>query len=205
MKGLTQKQREILEFIQRFIKENAYSPSYREIMHHFSLSSPGSVYKHIQTLKRKGVLIGEKQCSRSISPIASTLVLPKKSEVEIAFIGNLSAGYPVDLFREPQMLSIPSFLVPSPEHTYVLQVQGEGMQEEAIYDGDLLLIEARQEAQDGETVLALINQHDTTIKRYHPEGQYIRLEGRQLHVHPLILRADSVIVQGVLVGLLRSY
>lgn len=205
MKGLTQKQREILEFIQRFIKENAFSPSYREIMYHFSFSSPGSVYKHIQTLKRKGVLDAEKQCSRSLAPIASPLTQQTKAEVELAFIGNLSVGYPVNLFREPQMMAIPAFLVPNPEHTYILQIQGDGLQEDAIYDGDLILIEARQDAQTGETVLALINQHDTIIKRYYPEGQYMRFEGRHLQAHPLLLQADSVIIQGVLVGMIRSY
>lgn len=205
MKGLTQKQREILDFIQRFIRENGYSPSYREIMHHFSLASLGSVYKHIHTLKRKGVLNSDKQSSRSLHVLDSPLTTKPSAEVELAFIGNLSAGYPVELFREPQLLTIPAFLVPHPEHTYILQIQGEGLQEEAIFDGDLILLEARQEAQTGETILALINQHDTTIKRYYPEGQYIRLEGRHLNSHPHILRADHLKIQGVLVGLIRSY
>lgn len=204
MKGLTSKQRDILQFIQNFINENRYSPSYREIMEHFSFASPGSVYKYIQTLKRKGLLSSEKQCSRSLMPYETTSPSKvDKAEIELPFIGHLTGGYPIELFMQSQHLTIPTFMVPSPDKTYLLRVRGNQLYEEFIHDGDLLLVEARQEAQAGETIVALINQHEAIIKCYYPEGQYIRLEGH--HHQPMILRQTSVAIQGVLVGLIRTY
>lgn len=204
MKGLTKKQRDILDFIQKFIHQHHYSPSYREIMEQFSLSSPGSIYKYIQTLKRKGVLLAEKQCSRSLSLTAETPPTPPhKSDMELPFIGNISSRYPIEIFRESQSLAVPASLFDSPENTYLLRTQGESFSEESINDGDLLLVEARQEAQAGEMIIALINQHEIIIKRYYPEGQYIRLEGK--HHQPLILRQDSILIQGILIGLIRTY
>lgn len=203
MKGLTPKQRNILDYIQKYISQHKCSPSYREIMHHFSLASPGSVYKYIRTLTRKGVLNNEKKCSRSLT-LAEHLT-PNKitAEVQLPFIGNITMGHPIEMFVQSQTLNVPTFLVPYPEHTYILRAEGDSLNEEYISDGDLLLVEARQEAQAGEMIIGLINNHDTLVKRYFPEGHYIRLEG---HTHqPLILRADNLRIQGVLVGLLRAY
>jgi repressor LexA len=205
MKGLTQKQRDILKFIQDFIQIHQYSPSYREIMEHFAFSSPGSVYKHIRTLQRKGVLTAEKQCSRSLMPLEPLPAQSIKSGVDLPFIGHIMAGCPIEMFIQTQTLTIPELLVPAPDKTYILRAQGDSLHDEGILDGDLVLVEARQEAHAGETVLALINQHDTVIKHYYPEGQYIRLEGRNPQHQPLILRYDSLLIQGVLVGLMRTY
>lgn len=203
MKGLTPKQHDILQFIQNFIDQHHYSPSYREIMEHFSFSSPGSVYKYIQILKRKGFISNEKQCSRSLHPNESTSASKNKVEVELPFIGHLTGGYPIELFMQSQTLTVPALLVPSPDKTYILRVRGEALHEEFIHEGDLLLVEARQDVQAGETIVALINQHEAIIKCYYPEGQYIRLEGH--HHQPIILRQSSISIQGILVGLMRTY
>lgn len=202
MKGLTQKQREILEYIQNYIDRYQYSPSYRDIMNHFSLASPGSIYKYIQTLKRKGALIGEKQCSRSILPTAHESS-KRTSELQIPYIGNIAVGTPLEMFIQSQMISVPSFLVPHPENTYILKSQGDSLNDEWIADGDLIIVEARQEAQAGDMIVGLINQNEVIVKRYFPEGHYIRLEGNSHH--PLTIRAETLIIQGVIVGLLRSY
>ena len=103
MKGLTSKQTEILQFIQNFIDRNHYSPSYREIMHHFSFNSPGTVYKHLHTLKRKGVLTAEKQSHRSIMPVQQPKVTNEGADMQLPLIGNLSIGYPLELFARPQI------------------------------------------------------------------------------------------------------
>lgn len=204
MKGLTSKQREILHFIQRFIEQHHYSPSYREIMQYFDFTSPGSVYKHIRTLKRKGVLTAEKNSHRSLLPIQSTVPAKESIEIRLPLIGNLSIGYPLELFVQPQMIAIPASLVQTHENTYILQTQGDSLQDEWIQDGDLLLIEARQDIQPGEIILGLINQH-TVLKRYYPEGQYIRLESQHPPVTSLTVRYEHIVIQGVLVGLMRMY
>lgn len=205
MKGLTPKQFEILQFIQRFIDQHHYSPSYREIMQHFNMTSPGSVYKHIRTLQRKGALAAEKHSHRSLKPIQEIEPAKEFSTIKIPLIGNLSVGYPLELFIQPRMIVVPPTLIHTPENTYILQVQGDVLQDEWIQDGDLLLIEARQDIHPGEIILGLINQTDTVLKRYYPEGQYIRLESQQIHVPSLIVRSEHIVIQGALVGLLRTY
>ncbi|MCE2981993.1 MAG: transcriptional repressor LexA [Parachlamydia sp.] len=204
MKGLTSRQQAILAYIKEFIEKHSYSPSYREIMHHFSFTSPGSVYKHVKTLQRKGYLESEKQASRSIIPTQYPASPSGTQELELSLIGNIAAGYPIEIFMCPQKITLPAALVPQAEITYVLRVHGNGFYEEAIQDGDLLLVETRQEVHAGETIIGVINQHNTIIKKYYPEGQYIRLES----CHPeqnLTLRHDHLVIQGVLAGLLRYY
>jgi repressor LexA len=205
MKGLTKRQREIVDYIQQFIANNRYSPSYREISQHFGFSSLGSVYKHINALKRKGAILAETQTSRSIAPAEQEPQSKLSEEVEIPFIGHISAGVPIQILSQTQQLSIPRTLVHSVEKTYALRVQGDSLSEEMIADGDLLLVEARQEAHPGETVVALINEHDTIVKKYYPEGNNIRLLSAYAHHHPILLRSEDIRIQGVLVGLLRLF
>lgn len=204
MKGLTSRQLDIVNFIQEFIKLNNYSPSYREIMSHFSFTSLGTVYKHIQRLKNKGLVTADKQSHRSVLPIL-TESRQEPKEIQLPLIGNLSIGYPLELFVKPQMLAVPPSLVHAPDDTYLLQAQGDSLIDEAILDGDILLIETRQDIQPGEMILGLINQHDTVLKKYYPEGQYIRLESRHPQNRPLTIRHDHIQIQGVLVGLFRVY
>jgi repressor LexA len=205
MKGLTLKQSEVLLFIQKFIEQHHYSPSYREIMHHFAFNSPGSVYKHIRTLKRKGVLTSEKQSHRSLMPIQAASLPKKAVEIHLPLIGNLSTGYPLEVFVKSQSITVPTSLVHAPDNTYILQVRGDSLRDEGIQDGDFLLIEARQDIQAGEIILGLINQHDTVLKRYYPEGQYIRLESQNPQNNSLTVRHEHISIQGVLVGLIRMY
>jgi repressor LexA len=205
MKGLTPKQREVLHFIQRFIEQHRYSPSYREIMHHFNFTSPGSVYKYIHTLQRKGVLTAEKNSHRSLMPVQAPNPVIESKEIQLPLIGNISIGYPLELFVQPRMIAVPHSLILAPENTYILQTQGDALHDEWIQDGDLLLIEARQDIHPGEMILGLINQHDTVLKRYYPEGQNIRLESQHPHASSLTVRNEHILIQGVLVGLLRMY
>lgn len=205
MKGLTKKQRDIVEFIEEFTKNNRYSPSYREIGNNFGFSSLGSVYKHIQTLKRKGILNNEVKASRSITLTTQAEKVDALYEIEIPFIGHIAAGMPIQTFPQQQQVIIPRSFVHNPEKTYALRAQGDSLNEELIADGDLLVVEARQEAHQGETVVALINNHDTIIKRYYQEGPYVRLIGTFANHHPIILQQENVNVQGIVLGLIRTF
>jgi len=205
MKGLTPRQQQILDYIKSFIDAHHYSPSYRELMDYFGFQSPGTMFKHIQTLKRKGVLTGDKRISRSIMPVQPLASLTRMNELQLPFIGNLSIGYPLELFMHPKTLAVPSSLVHDSENTYLLRVQGERLVEEGIQDNDLLIIEARQEIQAGEIILGLINQQDTVLKRYYPEGPYIRLESLTADHSSFTIRHGHMAIQGVLMSLLRIY
>ncbi len=205
MKGLTKRQLDVLDFIKDFIHTHRYSPSYREIMAHFNFSCVGSVTKHIDALKRKGILNNEKNCSRSLTLTETSTATPRRQEIEIPLIGTISAGNPIELYPNSQTIAIPEILIHDRDSTYVLRAKGDSLEEEMIADGDLLIIEARQKALPGETIIALINNHDTIVKQYHPEGIYVRLVGHNPHHHPIIIREEDISIQAILIGLIRPF
>lgn len=204
MKGLTKRQRELIDFIQVFIANNRYSPSYREIGSHFGFNSLGSVYKHIATLKKKGFLFSESKVGRSITTVNEPRVNPP-AEITIPLIGYIAAGTPIQTFPQTQQIQVPSTFVHAPDKTYALRAQGDSLAEEMIADGDILLVEVRQEAHPGETVVALINDHDIIVKKYYPEGEFVRLSGSYSEHNPILLRQEDVIVQAVVICLLRLF
>lgn len=207
MNGLTKRQQEIVQFIQDYIQKNRIAPTYREMMQHFGFSSPGSIYKHIQVLIRKGFLAGEKNCSRSLYLLENkTTQSPSlQIDLEIPYIGLIRAGFPIETFAKTQTINVPDYLVHSPENTYVLKAVGESLNEELIADGDFLIIEARSDVVSGETVVATINHHDSIVKKIVLKGEYLHFIGKNPMHHPIILKSEVVEVQGVVRGLIRQY
>lgn len=203
MKGVTKRQREIIDFIQEFISSHRYSPSYREIGHHFGFSSLGSVHKHVDALKRKGLLAAQEKSSRSLAPLEPSPTTDHQIEIDIPLIGQVTAGQPIQTFSQSQHVAVPRSLIHVPEKTYALRIHGDGLNEEMIAEGDIILVEARQQAHPGETVIALINGHDTIIKKIYPEGQQIRLTGCRAHHHPIIVKTQDIFIQGIVLALLR--
>ena len=128
-----------------------------------------------------------------------------KSEIELPFIGHITAGCAIETFPQARTLAVPASFVQTPDRTYILRAMGDNLVDEMIADGDLLLVEARQEANPGETVVAFLHQYETVIKRYHPDGNYVRLTGNTHHQQPIIIRQEELMIQGILVGLLRLY
>ncbi len=205
MHGLTSRQREVLDYINTFIKDNRYSPSYREIMEYFGLSSLGSVYKFVHILKRKGFLAAEKSHARSIAPIHESAAVDSEGMVEIPFLGTIIAGKPIETFPQTETLSVPGNLVRNREKSYVLQVRGDSMVDAQILEGDLVIVEACISASPGDTIVALLNESETTLKRYQPDGDYVRLEPANPAYQPIVIRRDALTIQGVVTGLYRCY
>lgn len=203
MKGITKKQHDIYSFIEEFIHKNNFSPSYRDIQEKFGFSSLGTVYNYIKLLKRKGMLSAEKQCGRSVA-LTAAQTRKNHSEIEVPLIGSIKAGYPIEMLLQPQTVSLPEALVPHPEHTYALKAKGDSLNEELIAEGDLLIVEAYQEVDNGDTIIALVNAHDTLVKRYFREEGYIRLESKTPHHRPMIVREKDLAVQGRLAAVLRQ-
>jgi repressor LexA len=203
MKGLTKRQGEIIAFIEQFLETHRFSPSYREIQEHFCFTSLGTVHKHIQNLKHKGLISAKAGSSRSMVLMEKRPSFGIGQVIELPFIGKVSGHLPMEIFSKTQTLAIPSFLVHNAEKTYILKVEGDSLNEELMSHGDLLIVEARQEAIAGEIVIALINHHDTIIKKYYPEGMYISLKGNNPGHQSIILKPENIQIQGVLVGLIR--
>ena len=123
MKGLTRKQKEMVDYIQEFQDKNGFSPTYRDIMSHFQLQSPGSVYNYAKALRKKGILADEKYSRASIVKPDKPPPVPRADVVDLPFIGYLTVGYPIETFPKTQTIAVPSTLVQDPESTYILQVK----------------------------------------------------------------------------------
>ncbi|MGK5594106.1 MAG: transcriptional repressor LexA [Parachlamydiaceae bacterium] len=201
MKTLTQSQKQVYDFVCDTFQQTGRTPTFREIQNHFNFSSLGTVYNFVKILKRKGFFSDDRHAAISLT----TFKQESSQECLIPFIGLIAQGFPIETFPQTKNVSLPSSLVQNPENTYVLKAKGETLSEERISDGDLLIVEARQEAHYGEIVLATINNYDTIIKRYYPEGSYVRLEGSHDQHQPIILEKDEISIQGILVGLWRHY
>ncbi len=191
MQGLTKRQREIIDFIETFLAEKRYNPSYREIQRHFGFSSLGSVYNHMQSLKRKNIL--------------PALPEVKKGERIVPLIGKIRGGKPVETFPQTRMLQIPSVMIPSSYECYLLTVEGKELEEEFIREQDLLLIESRTDFQEGETILVQVEGGITFVKKGCLRLPYICLESVNKEIQPLIFQTDHVEVLGVVVSLLREF
>ncbi|HTT25093.1 MAG TPA: transcriptional repressor LexA [Candidatus Sulfotelmatobacter sp.] len=204
--ALTKRQREIYDFIDRFVKDNGYSPSFEEIGDGMSLSSLATVHKHISNLERKGLLKRDYNRSRSID-----LLPPKKSSrqpappsFELPLLGRIAAGRPVEALENAQTINFADFTRSSSD-VFVLEVRGDSMQDEAILDGDYILVEKTSVVRNGEIVVALVDGTETTLKRIYKEGENVRLQPSNATMKPIIVPAAAVQIQGRVIGVLRKY
>ncbi|HEY3124410.1 MAG TPA: transcriptional repressor LexA [Thermoanaerobaculia bacterium] len=196
--NLTKRQKEILDFIRNYREANEISPTQREIRERFQLSSFGTVQKHLKRLEEKGALSREWNRSRGISPAE-----PKAGSREIALLGAVAAGRPIEPFPDEETIEVPSSLLGRGEH-FVLRVRGDSMVDDGIRDGDYVVVCKRSNAQNGQTVVALIR-GEATLKRYYVEGSRVRLQPANAAMKPLMIDARDVTVQGVVTGLIRNY
>jgi repressor LexA len=198
---LTRRQKEILDFISDFIKREGYSPSMEEIAGHFQFASLNSVFKHLGSLEARGYLKRDPNRARSIELA--------RQEEDIARIlplfGYVAAGHPIEAVANEESVAIPAEFLPRRGSYYVLRVKGESMIDDHIEDGDFVVVESRKEATAGEMVVALVDGESVTLKRFYTEGDQIRLQPANPELQPIVLEADRVQIQGVVVGLLRRY
>ena len=204
MKTLTKRQKEILDFVRDWVSKKGYSPTFREVMKHFNYSSVGTVVTHFKALTKKGYIQSEEKKRRSLIPVTLEMETKGGEEIELPFVGMIQASFPIEMYPDTKSFKVPSAFVRYPEITYVLQVQGDSLEAEHMQDGDLLIVEARQEVEASELVIASSPHNETLIRRYYPEGEFARLETPQ-HPSPLLLRHDELRLHGVISGLLRSY
>jgi repressor LexA len=204
--ALTRRQREIYEFIRGFVNQHGYSPSLEEIGAHFGLSSVATVHKHVQHLIEKGFLKKAWNRSRSIEPVEASGAGSELPSLPV--LGTVAAGAPIEAIEDEaaaERVSVPPEMAGTRGDTYVLRVRGESMIDEQIRDGDLVVVEARREARNGETVVALVDGSEATLKRFYLRGRRVRLVPANAAMDPIELDASDVEIRGVLRGLLRQY
>ncbi|MEW6776914.1 MAG: transcriptional repressor LexA [Bdellovibrionota bacterium] len=207
MEPLSKRQKEILDYVRWYIDSHQFAPSYREIADHFGLSSVATVAQHLNALETKGYMEKDWNGYRSIalSRRGQTVTRSGKGLVDLPLLGDVAAGKPIDAIENPKEVGVPEDLVGPGDH-FVLRVRGDSMIEDAISDGDFVVVSSKEDARSGQTVVALVDGESATVKRYRPEkGGYVRLEPANSKYKPLRLPRDRVQIRGVVVGVMRKY
>jgi repressor LexA len=207
--ALTRRQKQVYDFISGFVDGHGYSPSYEEIADGLGLSSLATVHKHISNLEDKQLLRRDYNRSRSIDLLKprgrmkQSLAVAAETSMCLPLLGRIAAGQPLEAVENPESISLADFT--RSKEVYVLQVKGQSMQDEAILDGDYVLVERADSARDGEIIVALVDGSDATLKRIYVEGAKVRLQPSNAAMQPIIVPAGSVQVQGRVIGVLRKY
>lgn len=202
MQYLTDRQRDVLAFIERRLHRDGVAPTLAEIAAHFGFSSTATAQKHVNLLVKKGFLERDKHQKRGLR-----VVLQEnggESVLHVPLVGTVAAGSPIENFGEFEPTDIPRSMIGDGEHV-VLQVDGLSMVGDGIHDGDRIVVRKTAEARAGDTVVALVD-GEATLKRFFPEiGGTVRLLSANPEVPPIVVAAPRVELVGVLVGLLRRY
>ncbi len=202
MKDLTKRQEEVVLFIQGYIQSHGYPPTIRDIGNNFGISVKAA-YDHVKALKKKGVLRSSESRSRSLEIINDTYNL-KPEGISIPLIGNVAAGQP--LFAEEnyeRMISIPTGMLQTGQKYFALKVQGDSMIDAGILDGDLAVVKYQQNAQNGDIIVARIQEESVTLKRFFLENSRVRLQAENQEYPPLY--TQDVQVLGILKVIIRDY
>jgi len=201
--ALTRRQREIYDYICEFVESNGYSPSLEEIGARFELASVATVHKHVQHLVGKGFLRKAWNRSRSLEPV------PEQREDAIPavpLLGTVAAGHPIEAIEQGgESIGVPPEMIGRPGETFALRVRGDSMIEDQICDGDVVVIERRNEARNGETVVALVRGDEATLKRFYRRGERVELVPANSAMTPIEVPAQDVQIRGVVRGLMRTF
>jgi len=194
---LTKRQTEILGFIKRFIGDNDYAPSYREIAKSLSLSSVATVAEYISVLTQKGYLTKDASCARSLQ------LTPRWDErvFEVPLMGTIAAGRPIEAIRTSETIEIPRDMMGP--NVFALKVSGDSMIDDGIMDGDFVIIEKTNHPKNGDIVVALIENDNVTLKRFFREKTRIRLQPANRSYKPIYTK--KALVQGKLKGVIRKF
>jgi repressor LexA len=209
MRYLTERQRDILEFIREFQKSRGIAPTHREICDHFGFSSYGTVYKHLSLLEKKGLIRRDWNQKRGVELVEKETPAPQPQRQadgavrELPLFGYIAAGRPLEVDISDELIVVPEHLTTRGEN-FVLKVRGDSMIDDGILDGDLVVIERRQLADNGDMVVANVN-GEVTLKRLYKEGERVRLQPANSMMGPIYAFARDVAVQGIVVGLMRRF
>ncbi|HEY3739883.1 MAG TPA: transcriptional repressor LexA [Bryobacteraceae bacterium] len=212
---LTKRQKEVMEFITEFVRENGYSPSYEELAGGLKLASVATVHKHISSLETKQYLNRAYNQSRSLQVTNRYLQEQKRMEAppqrsggsyepaEIPLLGRIAAGAPIESVPTDASLKFSDFT--GNEGTFALEVRGDSMVEDHICSGDYVLIERTDSVRNGEIVVALVDGAETTLKRYYDEGGRVRLQPANSEMKPIYVDKSQLEIQGKVLAVLRKY
>ena len=205
MINITPKKKKILDYLETYQQKNGYSPTLEEIANKLHVSSKATIHQHLTELEQGGFLKRGYQKARDIiiKKVDADNTYTEEQALRLPVLGLITAGAPIEAIEDrTQTMAVPPELVKN-KNTYLLKVKGDSMVESLIADGDYVVVEKRDYANDGDIVVALLDDGSATLKEFHKEKNYVRLQPRNKKYQPLLVK--NVIIQGKVVGIIRKF
>ena len=198
---LTEKQKEFLSYISQYMEDWGRSPSFEEICSHFGFNSYNTVTTYLKALERKGYVRlprkkNQKRAIQVISPVETR-------RFEFPLLGRVAAGKPIEAVEDVDVIEVPPTMVGSGDH-FVLEVKGDSMKDDGILSGDFVVVRKQPTAENGQTVVALIN-NEATIKKYYKKKRKVELRPAHEGMESIVVRKGDLLIQGKVVGVIRYY
>ena len=205
MEKLTQSQKNILQVLKKLMAEKGYPPTVREIGEKAHLSSPATIHFHLNKLAEKGYIEKGDGKNRTLRLLVDNEFLEKdENTVDVPLLGKVTAGNPIEAIETPnEYFPLPVNLIAGKKEVFTLKVSGDSMINVGIYDGDILIVERKNTAINGETVVAMNDNNEVTVKTFYKENGYFRLQPENDTMAPIIL--DNVTILGKAIGLYRKF
>ncbi|MBU2539746.1 transcriptional repressor LexA [Patescibacteria group bacterium] len=196
---LTKRQKQVLDFIKDYTKKRGYSPSLEDIKRKLKIVSVSTAHFHVKKLQELGYLNKEENKPRAIN------LYENEQMVSIPLLGTIAAGEPIEAIENKEMIAVPKTKLPPSSDIYALRVSGNSMIDENINDGDIVLVKKQGTADNGQKVVALIDNQEATLKKYYREGGYIRLQPANKSIEPIIIRNNrDIAIQGVVIDVIHE-
>lgn len=204
MSELTKRQNDILIFIKKYLATKGYPPTVREIGKALDLSSPATIHVHLHNLEDKGYLRMEKSKNRTIELLVENEYLSDDNKtIEVPLLGKITAGNPIEAIENPDnYFALPASLVPKNKSVFTLNVSGDSMINAGIFDGDIVIVEKSNTANNGEIVVAMTDENEVTLKTFYKEKDHIRLQPENDTMAPFIF--NNITILGKAIGLYRK-
>lgn len=205
MEKLTDRQFDILQIIKKLIAKNGFPPTVREIGDEAKLNSPATIHFHLKQLVKKGYIKKGEGTNRTIEVLVPNEYIEENDDIiKVPLLGKVTAGTPIEAIEQPdEMFSLPIELVGNKKEVFTLTVSGESMINVGIYDGDILIVERQSIAKNGDTVVAMNDNNEATVKTFYKENGHFRLQPENDTMEPIIL--EQVTILGKVVGLYRKF
>jgi repressor LexA len=200
MATLTKRQKQLIDYLNNYISEHGYAPTLAEVGAYFGLSSLATVHKHLHNLEEKGFIKRQHNHSRALEVSAAE----KGDRGRLKLLGQVAAGAPIEAVEGNETISVPDDFIRR-DNTFCLRVKGDSMIEDGIRDGDYIIVEGRDSADNGETVVALIGNEATVKKFFREPGGQVRLQPANSAMEPIMVTEGELAIRGVVVGLMRHY
>ncbi len=204
MNNLTRRQEDVLNYIKKYIVTHGYPPTVREIGSALDISSPATIHAHLNNLANKGFIKKEDAKNRCIKLLVDNEFEDQSEKViSIPLLGKVTAGTPIEAIENPdEHFALPAYLIPKNKEVFALLVDGYSMVNKGILSGDIVIVERKNTAKNGDMVVAMTDEAEVTLKTFYKEDGYFRLQPENDTMEPIIL--NNVSILGIAIGLYRK-